>query len=151
MDPQANPPCDKELNAMELKAKELAKAKLLRAYLLTIKEVVAGPDGKPMVTARTICYMAPSFSHAAAMYDRPEIGVEILKQEFLAPGEVTLYPLETRAKAAEFQEGMDGLGMCHKCLHDYRNQPSGRCTRGHRTDRSLADEPCRGYEPKVRK
>jgi len=153
MDPPSPPPCNKEQTDMEIKARELGKARALRSYIVVLKEIVVGCDGKPTAQVRSICFTAPSWSHVAAKYDRPEDGVEIMKQEFLAPGEVSVMPLAWKAKLSELID-LTGLNMCYNCQHDFRNnavpgQQFGRCTHGHRVDGEPADRICKGFAPKA--
>lgn len=131
---------------MERKARELGNAGTLRAYLVVLRMV--SPEGKE--TVRSLCYTAPSWSHVAARYDQPENGVEIIRQEFLASGEVSVVPLAYKAKMAEITGEMKGLEMCYQCEHDFRVQPNMRCSLGHRTDNSPAEPMCHGFRPKVK-
>jgi hypothetical protein len=145
---------------MEIKARELSKSGALRSYLVVLREVKPGPDGQPEATVRTICYTAMSWSHVAAMYDRPESGVEILKQEFLAPGECSVLPLAYKAQSQEIIGDLSGLKMCYACEHDFRmnrviqsrdGPPIHEgCHYGHRVDGDKATTICKGFSPKVR-
>ncbi len=133
---------------MEIKARELSNNGGLRAYLVVLRVVKVDAKGEPQFTVRSLCFTAPSWSHVAAKYDHPEDGVEIMKQEFLAMGEVSVLPLAWKGAMAELTD-MAGLKMCYQCVHDFRQQPNGRCSLGHRTDNSSAESRCVGFIPKV--
>lgn len=140
--------CGTALTEMEIKARELGKNGGLKAYMVVLREVKIDAKGDPQFAVRTLCFTAPSWSHVAAKYDHPEKGVDILKQEFLAPGEVSVLPLAWQSQLAELVD-MSGLNMCYNCLHDYRNEPDNRChAGGHRTDREPAERVCSQFKPK---
>jgi hypothetical protein len=156
MEPQTTS-CGTALTDMEIKARELSNNGGLRAYLVVLREIVAGKDGKPEMKVRSMCFTAPSWSHVAAKYDHPENGVEIMKQEFLAMGEVSVIPLAWKGMMAEITD-LSGLKMCYNCVHDFRNnartgdhlhQAYQPCSFGHRTDSQKAEDVCRGFQPKV--
>lgn len=134
---------------MEIKARELSNNGGLRAYLVVLRTVKVNEKGEPIYTVRSLCFTAPSWSHVAAKYDHPEDGVEIMKQEFLAMGEVSVLPLAWKGEMAELTD-MSGLNMCYNCVNDFRQQPNSRCSLGHRTDSSPATSKCVGFIPKVK-
>lgn len=156
MEPQVST-CGTALTDMEIKARELSKNGGLRSYLVVLREMRANPKGELVATVRSMCFTAPSFSHVAAKYDHPEDGVEIMKQEFLAMGEVSVLPLAYKGVMSELLD-LTGLQMCYNCIHDFRNNPpresqgmqvpSG-CRFGHRTDSEPATKKCPGFSPKV--
>jgi len=130
---------------METKARELSRNGGLRSYLVVLRRVTH--DGK--MTVQTMCFTAPSFSHVAAKYDHPENGVEIMKQEFLAMGEVSVMPLAWKSQLAEIVD-LSGLNMCYNCQHDFRLEQSGRCIAGgHRMESEPATIICKSFKPKV--
>jgi len=134
---------------MEIKARELSNNGGLRAYLVVLRTIKADAKGEPQMTVRSLCFTAPTWSHVAAKYDHPEDGVEIMKQEFLAMGEVSVLPLAWKGEMAELTD-MAGLNMCYNCVNDFRHQPNNRCALGHRTDNSPATSKCAGFIPKVK-
>jgi hypothetical protein len=153
MEPQATA-CGTALTDMEIKARGLSNNGGLRCYLVILKQVTQ--DGKMVV--RTMCFTAPSWSHVAAKYDHPEDGVEIIKQEFLAMGEVSVLPLAYKGQMAELLD-LSGLKMCYNCKHDFRNEADQRChapsitgtgSRPHRIDSEPATTLCSGFVPKVK-
>lgn len=133
---------------MEIKARELSKNGGLRSYLVVLREMKVDAKGELQMAVRSLCFTAPSWSHVAAKYDHPEDGVEIMKQEFLSMGEVSVLPLAWKGSMAEITD-MSGLNMCYNCIHDFRLQASGRCVLGHRTDSSKAETTCVSFKPKV--
>jgi len=138
--------CGTALTEMEIKARELSNNGGLRAYLVVLRRVTA--DGKYAV--QSLCFTAPSWSHVAAKYDHPEDGVEIMKQEFLSMGEVSVLPLAWKGEMAELTD-MSGLNMCYNCEWDFRADPQGRCTHGgHRMDKEPASKTCPQFKPKVK-
>lgn len=133
--------------AYRKKAEDLSNAGALRAYLVVVRQV--GEDGKDKVLQ--LVFTAPSFSHVAAKYDRPEAGMEIIKQEFLARGEVSLAELAQKAMLGELatdkEVDLAGLKMCTACVHDWQPTQT-RCTYGHRMDGEPANRICRGFRRK---
>jgi len=85
--------CGTALTDMEIKARELSNNGGLRAYLVVLRIMKADAKGELQMSVRSLCFTAPSWSHVAAKYDHPEDGVEIMKQEFLSMGEVSVLPL----------------------------------------------------------
>lgn len=156
MEPQVST-CGTALTDMEIKARELSKNGGLRSYLVVLREMKTNPKGELVATVRSMCFTAPSFSHVAAKYDHPEDGVEIMKQEFLAMGEVSVLPLAYKGMMSELLD-LSGLKMCYNCAHDFRNNPTKErngmqipagCPHGHRMDTEPATTICRGFRPKV--
>jgi hypothetical protein len=135
---------------MEIKARELSNNGGLRAYLVVLRIMKADAKGELQMSVRSLCFTAPSWSHVAAKYDHPEDGVEIMKQEFLSMGEVSVLPLAWKGAMTELID-LEGLKMCYNCQHDFRNEPSGRCTAGgHRMDGEPATKVCKSFKPKVK-
>lgn len=159
MEPKQVSTCGTALTDMEIKARELSKNGGLRSYLVVLREMKTNPKGELVATVRSMCFTAPSFSHVAAKYDRPENGVEIMKQEFLAMGEVSVLPLAYKGMMSELLD-LTGLQMCYNCVHDFRNNPPRPgsdalhptpmgCAFGHRIDSEPATKKCSGFSPKV--
>jgi hypothetical protein len=158
MEPQVST-CGTALTDMEIKARELSKNGGLRSYLVVLREMKTNPKGELVATVRSMCFTAPSFSHVAAKYDHPEDGVEIMKQEFLAMGEVSVLPLAYKGMMSELLD-LSGLNMCYNCIHDFRQNPLRQgadelhpahvgCKFGHRINTEPATTICRGFSPKV--
>jgi hypothetical protein len=142
MEPQATA-CGQALTDMEIKARELSNNGGLRSYLVVLRQFTT--DGK--MSVRSLCFTAPSWSHIAAKYDHPEDGVEIMKQEFLAMGEVSVLPLAWKGEMAELVD-LSGLNMCKNCVHDFNFQPDNRChAGGHRMDGEPAQKRCKSFSP----
>lgn len=127
----------------EIKAEFLSKNGGLRAYRVVLREM--NMKGEEVV--RTVVFTAPSWSHVAARYDHPEEGVEVMHQEFLAMGEVVLYPLTQRATLGELAEDLSGLKMCRVCLYSHETSTNGRCQNGgHRFNTDPASKPCEKFK-----
>jgi len=138
--------CGTALTEMEMKAREFSNNGGLRAYLVVLRQI----NLKGEMSVRSLCFTAPSWSHVAAKYDHPEDGVEIMKQEFLAMGEVSVLPLAWKGEMAELTD-LSGLNMCYHCAFDFRNAPSGRCEAGgHRMDKEPASKVCPAFKPGVK-
>jgi hypothetical protein len=131
------------------KAKRMSENGSLRAYLVAMRTVSA--KGDPAIDVRVV--VAPTWSHVASRFDNPKEGCEIIEQKFLAPGVAILEDLLWVPRFAtggvDPNANLAGLGMCSICKHDFREQPSGTCRFGHRTDKSKADDRCPGFVPKV--
>ena len=77
------------------RAKDFNKNGGLHSYLVVLQK--AQLDGKIEIVKEV--YVAPSFSHIAAMYDHPEEGVGVLDVKYMGVGKVSLKPLITKPVA----------------------------------------------------
>lgn len=130
------------------KATRMSNDGSLRAYLVAMRRVDA--KGENVIDMRVV--VAPTWTHVASRYDNPKEGCEIIEQKFLAPGVAILGDIlwvpRFDTGDANPNANLAGLGLCSICKHDFREQPNGRCSFGHRTDKDKAETRCHGFAPK---